>query len=134
MTGLSRSNLQYGRALAAAWPANAHVPQAAGHLPWGHIRLSKNAPERRCPILAFFLANESSYIQGNLIRIDDARLLRGTRTRTKYSVSASYPSLRWEQAARRRRRRGNRSGYEALAVSYGSKSKPKSRSKAVMVS
>ncbi|WP_104176387.1 YhcG family protein, partial [Cryobacterium sp. Y50] len=39
MTGLSRSNLQYMRALAAAWPANANVPQAVGHLPWGHIRL-----------------------------------------------------------------------------------------------
>ncbi|WP_105034878.1 PDDEXK nuclease domain-containing protein [Cryobacterium aureum] len=39
MSGLSRSNLQYMRALAAAWPANANVPQAVGHLPWGHIRL-----------------------------------------------------------------------------------------------
>jgi predicted nuclease of restriction endonuclease-like (RecB) superfamily len=36
MKGLSRSNLYYMRAFAAAWPEV--VPQAAGQLPWGHIR------------------------------------------------------------------------------------------------
>ena len=39
MTGLSRSNLQYMRSFAEAWPAfDANVPQPVGHLPWGHIR------------------------------------------------------------------------------------------------
>lgn len=39
MTGLSRSNLQYMRSFAAAWPAfDPNVPQPVGHLPWGHIR------------------------------------------------------------------------------------------------
>jgi predicted nuclease of restriction endonuclease-like (RecB) superfamily len=39
MTGLSRSNLQYMRSFAGAWPAfDANVPQPLGHLPWGHIR------------------------------------------------------------------------------------------------
>jgi hypothetical protein len=38
MTGLSRSNLQYMRSFAEAWPAvDATVPQPVGHLPW-HIR------------------------------------------------------------------------------------------------
>jgi predicted nuclease of restriction endonuclease-like (RecB) superfamily len=36
MTGLSRSNLSYMRTSAAAWPDREKVPQAAGHLPWGH--------------------------------------------------------------------------------------------------
>lgn len=40
MTGLSRSNLQYMRAFAAAWPQwDPNVPQPVGHLPWGHIRV-----------------------------------------------------------------------------------------------
>ena len=35
MTGLSRSNLQYMRSFAEAWPAfDANVPQPVGHLPW----------------------------------------------------------------------------------------------------
>ncbi len=34
--GLSRRNLQYMRALAAAWPEV--VPQAVAQLPWGHVR------------------------------------------------------------------------------------------------
>lgn len=39
MTGLSRSNLQYMRSFAEAWPAfDPNVPQPVGHLPWGHIR------------------------------------------------------------------------------------------------
>lgn len=39
MKGLSRSNLQYMRSFAEAWPAfDANVPQPVGHLPWGHIR------------------------------------------------------------------------------------------------
>nr|WP_326961884.1 MULTISPECIES: PDDEXK nuclease domain-containing protein [unclassified Arthrobacter] len=39
MTGLSRSNLQYMRSFAEAWPGfDANVPQPVGHLPWGHIR------------------------------------------------------------------------------------------------
>ncbi|GAA3313932.1 hypothetical protein GCM10017710_19390 [Arthrobacter ramosus] len=39
MKGLSRSNLQYMRGLAEAWPAfDPNVPQPVGHLPWGHIR------------------------------------------------------------------------------------------------
>lgn len=39
MKGLSRSNLQYMRSFADAWPAfDPNVPQAVGHLPWGHIR------------------------------------------------------------------------------------------------
>ena len=39
MKGLSRSNLQYIRSFADAWPEfNTHVPQPVGHLPWGHIR------------------------------------------------------------------------------------------------
>ncbi|MFJ6418627.1 DUF1016 N-terminal domain-containing protein [Paeniglutamicibacter sp. NPDC091659] len=45
MTGLSRSNLQYMRAFAAAWPDwNANVPQPVGHLPWGHIRVVLDKP------------------------------------------------------------------------------------------
>ncbi|WP_074698593.1 PDDEXK nuclease domain-containing protein [Arthrobacter crystallopoietes] len=39
MKGLSRTNLQYMRAFAAAWPDSQKVPQAVGLLPWGHIRL-----------------------------------------------------------------------------------------------
>ncbi|MEF2977676.1 PDDEXK nuclease domain-containing protein [Subtercola sp. YIM 133946] len=39
MTGLSRSNLQYMRAFATQWPDSSNVPQAVGHLPWGHIRV-----------------------------------------------------------------------------------------------
>lgn len=39
MKGLSRTNLQYMRAFAAAWPDGENVPQAVGLLPWGHIRL-----------------------------------------------------------------------------------------------
>lgn len=39
MTGLSRSNLQYMRSFADAWPQfDINVPQPVGHLPWGHIR------------------------------------------------------------------------------------------------
>jgi predicted nuclease of restriction endonuclease-like (RecB) superfamily len=38
MTGLSRSNLHHMRQFAAAWPDRANVPQAVGHLPWGHVR------------------------------------------------------------------------------------------------
>lgn len=43
MTGLSRSNLNYMRSFAEAWPPtgsnNAQiVPQPVGQLPWGHIR------------------------------------------------------------------------------------------------
>ncbi|RBY83556.1 DUF1016 domain-containing protein [Geodermatophilus sp. TF02-6] len=38
MTGLSRSNLHYMRALAEAWPEAQVVPQAVGQLPWGHVR------------------------------------------------------------------------------------------------
>ncbi|MDJ0458576.1 PDDEXK nuclease domain-containing protein [Arthrobacter sp. NQ7] len=39
MTGLSRSNLQYMRSFAEAWPGfDPNVPQPVGHLPWGHIR------------------------------------------------------------------------------------------------
>lgn len=37
MTGLSRSNLQYMRAFAAAWDEEAIVQQAVGQLPWGHV-------------------------------------------------------------------------------------------------
>lgn len=47
MTGLSRSNVHYMRAFAAAWPDwNPKVPQPVGHLPWSHIRvlLDKNLP------------------------------------------------------------------------------------------
>jgi hypothetical protein len=36
MKGLSRSNLHCMRSFAKAWPSV--VPQAAGQLPWGHIR------------------------------------------------------------------------------------------------
>lgn len=39
MTGLSRSNLFYMRAMASAWRSESKVPQAVGLLPWGHIRL-----------------------------------------------------------------------------------------------
>jgi len=40
MTGLSRSNLHYMRAFAAAWPRwDPKVPQAVGLLPWGHFRV-----------------------------------------------------------------------------------------------
>ncbi|MEA9984113.1 MULTISPECIES: PDDEXK nuclease domain-containing protein [Subtercola] len=40
MTGISRSNLNYMRALAAAWPDQKSIfQQAAGKLPWGHIML-----------------------------------------------------------------------------------------------
>ena len=40
MKGLSRSNLQYMRSFAEAWPAfDPNVPQPVGHLPWGHIRI-----------------------------------------------------------------------------------------------
>lgn len=39
MKGLSRSNLQYMRSFAEAWPVfDLNVPQPVGHLPWGHIR------------------------------------------------------------------------------------------------
>ncbi|MCU1634340.1 MAG: hypothetical protein JWM61_2992 [Micrococcaceae bacterium] len=37
MTGLSRSNLQYMRAFAAAWEEEAIVQQPVGQLPWGHV-------------------------------------------------------------------------------------------------
>lgn len=37
MRGLSRSNLFYMRALAAAWPETAIVQQPVGRLPWGHV-------------------------------------------------------------------------------------------------
>ncbi|GAB3521164.1 PDDEXK nuclease domain-containing protein [Arthrobacter monumenti] len=37
MTGLSRSNLHYMRAFAAAWSGEVIVQQAVGQLPWGHI-------------------------------------------------------------------------------------------------
>lgn len=37
MTGLSRSNLQYMRAFAAAWNESSIVQQPVGQLPWGHI-------------------------------------------------------------------------------------------------
>lgn len=37
MTGLSRSNLHYMRAFAAAWTDEAIVQQAVGQLHWGHI-------------------------------------------------------------------------------------------------
>ncbi|RFA11762.1 hypothetical protein B7R22_17890 [Subtercola boreus] len=47
MTGLSRSNLQYMRAFAAEWPEEVNVPQAVGHLPWGHIRLLFDKLETR---------------------------------------------------------------------------------------
>ncbi len=49
MTGLSRSNLQYMRAFATAWLTwDPNVPQAVGHLPWGHIRvlLDKKLPPK----------------------------------------------------------------------------------------
>lgn len=40
MKGFSRSNLFYMRAFAAAFPDwDSNVPQAVGHLPWGHIRI-----------------------------------------------------------------------------------------------
>ena len=38
MTGLSRSNIHYMRQFAAAWRDRENVPQAVGHLPWGHVR------------------------------------------------------------------------------------------------
>ncbi|NOJ60898.1 PDDEXK nuclease domain-containing protein [Arthrobacter sp. 260] len=51
MTGLSRSNLQYMRSFAGAWPGwEVNVPHPVGHLPWGHIRvlIDKNlSPEGR---------------------------------------------------------------------------------------
>ncbi|BCW77895.1 PDDEXK nuclease domain-containing protein [Arthrobacter sp. NicSoilB11] len=51
MTGLSRSNLQYMRSFAEAWPGfDPNVPQPVGHLPWGHIRIildKRLAPEAR---------------------------------------------------------------------------------------
>ena len=37
MTGLSRSNMFYMRAFAAAWPEAAVVQAPVGQLPWGHI-------------------------------------------------------------------------------------------------
>lgn len=37
MKGLSRSNLEYMRRLALAWP-DAFPPQAVGEIPWGHVR------------------------------------------------------------------------------------------------
>jgi predicted nuclease of restriction endonuclease-like (RecB) superfamily len=37
MTGLSRSNLQYMRAFAAAWEEDSIVQQPVGQLPWGHV-------------------------------------------------------------------------------------------------
>jgi predicted nuclease of restriction endonuclease-like (RecB) superfamily len=36
MTGLSRANLHYMRAFAAAWPETESVQQLVGRLPWGH--------------------------------------------------------------------------------------------------
>ena len=36
MRGLSRANLLYMRAFAAAWPDPAIVQRAVGRLPWGH--------------------------------------------------------------------------------------------------
>jgi predicted nuclease of restriction endonuclease-like (RecB) superfamily len=36
MKGFSRANLMYMRAFADAWPDEAIVQQAVGHLPWGH--------------------------------------------------------------------------------------------------
>lgn len=50
MKGLSRANLLYMRAFAEAWPDEANVQQAVGHLPWGHnlvlLARLKNADER----------------------------------------------------------------------------------------
>ncbi|WP_154796250.1 PDDEXK nuclease domain-containing protein [Occultella kanbiaonis] len=37
MKGLSRSNLFYMRAFAAAWPEEAVVQRLVGQLPWGHV-------------------------------------------------------------------------------------------------
>ena len=36
MTGLSRTNLLYMRAFAAAWPEPGIVQRLVGRLPWGH--------------------------------------------------------------------------------------------------
>jgi len=38
MSGLSRTNLLYMRAFAAAYPDESIVPQAVGQIPWGHNR------------------------------------------------------------------------------------------------
>ena len=39
MKGLSRSNPQYMRSFAEAWPAfDPNVPRPVGHVPWGRIR------------------------------------------------------------------------------------------------
>ncbi|MFZ6991260.1 PDDEXK nuclease domain-containing protein [Curtobacterium sp. RRHDQ66] len=37
MTGFSRRNLNYMRALARAWPDELKVQQVVAHLPWGHV-------------------------------------------------------------------------------------------------
>jgi predicted nuclease of restriction endonuclease-like (RecB) superfamily len=37
MTGLSRSNLEYMRRFAAAWPKRSFPQQTVGGLPWGHV-------------------------------------------------------------------------------------------------
>lgn len=50
MTGFSRTNLLYMRAIAAAWPEESIVQQLVGQIPWGHnVRLLeqvKSQPER----------------------------------------------------------------------------------------
>ena len=37
MRGFSRSNLEYMRRFAAAYPGDAVPQQAVGELPWGHV-------------------------------------------------------------------------------------------------
>ena len=52
LSGLSPSNIQYMRKMAATWPESAISPQAVGKSPWGHVRVlldKLDAPDASCP-------------------------------------------------------------------------------------
>ncbi|WP_308471768.1 PDDEXK nuclease domain-containing protein [Rathayibacter sp. AY1D2] len=86
MTGLSRSNLFYMRAFAAAWPDREKVPQAVGHLPWGHVRLlldKLSAPDAREAYAA--AAAENSWTRSMLLtHVKNQTLERAGRAPSNY--------------------------------------------------
>lgn len=53
MSGFSRTNLLYMRRFAEAWAHDEIVPQAVGHLPWGHNRVLLDKLEGREARLAY---------------------------------------------------------------------------------
>lgn len=101
MKGFSRANLLYMRAFAEAWPEEANVQQAVGHLPWGHNLVLLSKLKKRGQRLAYAQrALQHGWSRNVLTHQIESRLLeREGQAQTNFAVSLPAPGSDLTQAA-----------------------------------